>query len=81
MQLERDLTAKENESEEIRQRITEVAELFEKKEIKQKYSFEVLCDFIFDKAKRLFGKYEQAVKDSKLADKGQSTLKRNAELE
>ena len=37
----------------IRGRITEIAEVFEKKEIKQRYSFEVLCDFIFDKAKRL----------------------------
>lgn len=47
--------------EEIRNRITEVAELFEKKEIKQRYSFEVLCDFVYDKAKRLFNKYEQAI--------------------
>jgi len=36
--------------EEVRTRVTDVAVLFEKKEIKQRYSFEVLCDFIFDKA-------------------------------
>jgi hypothetical protein len=42
-----------------------VAELFEKKEIKQKYSFEVLCDFIYDKAKRLFTKYDALLKDQK----------------
>ena len=65
MQLERDFACKENEQEEIRQRITEVAELFEKKEIKQKYSFEVLCDFIHDKAKRLFSKYDNVVKETK----------------
>lgn len=58
MQLEKESEAKANEFEDIRRRITEVAELFEKKEIKSKYSFEVLCDFIFDKAKRLFTKYE-----------------------
>lgn len=49
--------------EDVRIKITEVAELFEKKEIKQRYSFEVLCDFIYDKAKRLYAKYENAVKD------------------
>jgi hypothetical protein len=51
--------------EDIRTRITEVAELFEKKEIKQRYSFEVLCDFIYDKAKRLFNKYEASVTSAK----------------
>ena len=47
-------------------RITRVAELFERKEIKQKYSFEVLCDFVFDKAKRLFNKYESVSKERKV---------------
>jgi len=50
----------------LRSRITVVAELFEKKPIKQNYSFEVLCDFIHDKAKRLFAKYENAIKDKKV---------------
>ena len=57
------MDGKSKEFEDIRIKITEVAELFEKKEIKQRYSFEVLCDFIYDKAKRLFGKYENAIKD------------------
>ena len=48
---------------EVRRRITEVAELFEKKEIKQHYSFEVLCNFVFDKAKRLFSKFENAMNE------------------
>lgn len=65
-QLEKELEVKLNEIEEIRRRITEVAILFEKKEIKQKYSFEVLCDFIYDKAQRLFGKYDNAVKENKV---------------
>ena len=52
--------------EDIRSRITVIAELFEKKPIKQRYSFEVLCDFVHDKAKRLFTKYENAVKDKKM---------------
>ena len=43
-----------------------MAVLFEKKEIKQKYSFEVLCDFIFDKSQRLFNKYETVVKENKV---------------
>ena len=51
--------------ENIRLRLTAVAEFFEKKPIKQKYSFEVLCDFIHDKAKRLFNKYESALKEKK----------------
>jgi len=65
MDLERQAESKANESEDLRRRITEVAELFEKKEIKQKYSFEVLCDFIYDKAKRLFTKYENVIKENK----------------
>lgn len=56
---------KADEREEIRRKITEVAELFEKKEIKQRYSFEVLCDFIYDKAKRLFTKYDNLLKENK----------------
>ena len=64
--LEKDLEEKTNEMEDIRERITKVAELFERKEIKQKYSFEVLCDFIHDKAKRLFTKYETVSKERKV---------------
>ena len=56
---------KDAQLEELRTRITTVAELFEKKPIKQRYSFEVLCDFVHDKAKRLFNKYENAVKEKK----------------
>lgn len=56
---------RDNQLEELRNRITTIAELFEKKPIKQRYSFEVLCDFVHDKAKRLFAKYETCVKDKK----------------
>lgn len=52
--------------EEVRNRITEVAELFERKEIKHRYSFEVLCDFIHDKAQRLFNKFEHVNKEKKI---------------
>ena len=51
--LEKEVEHKDKEIEDVRTRVTEVAELFERKDIKQKYSFEVLCDFIFDKAKQL----------------------------
>jgi len=64
--LEKDAEDKSSEMEDIRDRITKVAELFERKEIKQKYSFEVLCDFIHDKAKRLFAKYDAASKERKV---------------
>jgi hypothetical protein len=33
------------------------------------YSFEVLCDFINDKAKRLFKKYENQLKENKIKGK------------
>ena len=56
---------RDSQLEELRSRITVIAELFEKKPIKQRYSFEVLCDFVHDKAKRLFNKYENALKDKK----------------
>jgi len=59
------LKERDAQFDEIRSRITVVAELFEKKAIKQRYSFEVLCDFIHDKAKRLFTKYENALKEKK----------------
>ena len=64
--LDKDLEDKNIEMEDLRERITKVAELFERKEIKQKYSFEVLCDFIHDKAKRLFAKYDTASKERKI---------------
>ena len=56
--MEKDLQDKVHELEDIRMRVTKVAELFERKEIKQTYTFEVLCDFVHDKAKRLFSKYD-----------------------
>lgn len=52
---------RDGEVENIRSKLTEVAVIFERKEIKQRYSFEVLCEFIYDKAKRLFHKYDTAV--------------------
>jgi len=52
--LENEVEGKDKEIEEIRVRITEIAVLYEKKPIKQRYSFEVLCDFIYDKVQRLF---------------------------
>lgn len=74
---------KDQEVENVKTRITEVAELFERKEIKQRYSFEVLCDFIFDKAKRLYAKYENAIKDLKALQSGdkQSTMHIQRRLE
>lgn len=53
------------EQDEMRARITKVAELFERKPITQSYSIQVLCDFIIDKAKRLFSKYETVSKEKK----------------
>jgi len=49
----------------MRAKITEVAELFERKPITQQYSIQVLCDFIVDKARRLFTKYEKVSKEKK----------------
>jgi hypothetical protein len=63
--MEKELDSKCTEQENLRQRITEIAVLFEKKEIKQKYTFDVLCDFIYDKANRLFTKYDNAMKENK----------------
>ena len=64
--LEKEVQEKTHELEDIRVRVTQVAELFERKEIKQKYSFEVLCDFVHDKAKRLFSKYDNLAKERKV---------------
>ena len=59
------MDSKLQQEEELRIKVTQVAELFEKKEIKQQYSFEVLCDFIYDKAKRLFTKYDNINQENK----------------
>lgn len=58
--LEEIASSNERKLDEVRERIVKIAELFEKKKITSQYSFDVLCDFIFDKAKRLFQKYENA---------------------
>ena len=71
-ELEKELEEKVTESEELRERITQVAELFEKKQIKQKYSFDVLCDFIHDKAKRLYTKYETVSRERKVMQEEKS---------
>lgn len=67
--------------EELRSRITAIAELFEKKPIKQRYSFEVLCDFVHDKAKRLFAKYDAAVKEKKALQNDDKTGRKIFKLE
>ena len=66
--LENELAEKIAQLDDIHLRLTKVASLFERKEIKQKYTFEVLSDFIYDKAKRLFSKYEVATKERKQGD-------------
>lgn len=63
--LEEIASGSERKLEEVRTRVTKIAELFEKKKIKQEYSFDVLLDFVFDKSKRLFAKYENAIKEGK----------------
>jgi hypothetical protein len=39
--------------EDVHQRLTKIAEIFERKPIDQKYSLNILCDFILEKATRL----------------------------
>lgn len=68
--LEKDIAEKTTQLTDIHQRLTRVASLFERKQIKQKYTFIVLCDFIHDKAKRLFAKYEAATIERKQGDQG-----------
>ena len=46
--------------------MTKVAELFERKPITQNYSFDVLLDFILDKAKRLMIKLDGLIADRKI---------------
>jgi hypothetical protein len=55
---EKSVIAKDKELEDIRQKLTKIAELYERKPITQKYTFDVLIDFIADKARRLFAKFE-----------------------
>jgi hypothetical protein len=46
-------------SEQMKDQILKIAEIFEKKNInRDKYGLIVLCDFIYEKAKRLYIKYE-----------------------
>jgi hypothetical protein len=55
---EKSLRAKDEELEDIRLKLTRIAELYERKPITQKYTFDVLIDFISDKARRLIAKFE-----------------------
>lgn len=52
----------------LKQKVTIIAEVFEKKPIQnpQNYSMDVLCDYIFDKAKRLYAKYESVQEELKV---------------
>lgn len=50
----------------MRRRVTTIAELFERKPITQNYSFDVLLDFVTDKAKRLLQKFDALVADRKI---------------
>ena len=60
MDKSRKLEASEESNEQISVKLTKIAEIFERKQIEQKYSFDVLTDFIFEKATRLKNKYESA---------------------
>jgi hypothetical protein len=66
------LAEKDAELEAVRDKITKVAELYERKPINQRYSFEVLCDFILDKAKRMLSKYEAVSKEKKIMQEEKS---------
>ncbi len=66
------MAEKQAEVEEVRDKITKVAELYERKPINQRYSFEVLCDFISDKAKRMLSKYEAVSKEKKIMQEEKS---------
>lgn len=63
---ERSMQDKNEELEHIRCKLTQVAELFERKPITHKYTFEVLLDFISDKARRLFAKFDSVIKEKKV---------------
>lgn len=64
--LEKIASGGEKKLEEVRKELIKIAELFEKKKITANYSFEVLCDFIFDKSNRLFRKYENSLSELSL---------------
>ena len=51
---------------ELKKRVTKIAELFERKPITQSYTFDVLLDFINDKASRLLVKLDGLVADRKI---------------
>ncbi len=53
------ITNLQTEIEDTTQQLTKIAEVFEKKPIEEKYTLDLLCDFIMDKAERMSAKYEE----------------------
>ena len=54
--------------ESVRERMTKIAEIFEKKPIEHRYSFDVLCEFIHDKSVRLQKKFADLQAERKSQD-------------
>ena len=62
----RDLQEKKISSDFLKEKITIIAEVFEKQPIDDKYTIEVLCDFIYDKSKKIMNKYAELVENNKV---------------
>ena len=75
--LKSQLTEKSRQEELIRQKIIIIAEIFEKKQIDKKYSVDILCDFIFDKAKKMFSKLKEMNKENKVLKSEQNYYVKN----
>ena len=53
------ITTLQSQEEQCQIALTAIAEIFEKKQIEQKYGLDLLCEFILDKVDRLNAKFEE----------------------
>lgn len=64
--------ANNNQMDLLKQKISIIAEIFEKREIDQKYTVDILCDFIYDKSKRVMSKCDQLTHENEVIKNEQS---------
>ena len=50
----------------LKEKIRIIAEVFEKRTIGDNYTIEVLCDFIYDKSKKVMSRYGGTAEENKV---------------
>lgn len=68
----RDIQERDMGYEMLKEKIKIIAEVFEKRAIGDQYTVEVLCDFIYDKSKKVMSRYGGTLEENKVLKAEQS---------